>query len=95
MTNDIREWIAFPLDPIAVSNAGFGEGEGPILLDDSQCDGSEAGLQQCTHNAIGHHDCGHHEDAGVICPGNLFSDNQLLLIFNYVCIQWTIQIGID
>ena len=51
--------------------AYFGQGIGPIWLDNVQCSGNEQFLVNCTANAIGVHNCGHYEDAGVRCsiPG--------------------------
>ena len=54
----------------AFFNAGFGEGFGPIWLDNLICDGTESRLADCLANPIGDHDCSHSEDAGVRCqPG--------------------------
>ncbi|XP_071487939.1 scavenger receptor cysteine-rich domain-containing protein DMBT1-like [Diadema antillarum] len=47
--------------------AEYGQGSGPILLDDVECNGTESNLTDCQHNGYGVHDCGHHEDAGVEC----------------------------
>ena len=53
---------------VAVSSATFGQGTGPIFLDDVRCTGAESSLLSCSHIGIGIHNCGHYEDAGVLCP---------------------------
>ena len=50
--------------------AYHGQGNGTIWLDDVQCDGTEERLLDCRATPIGEHNCGHHEDVGVVCSGN-------------------------
>ncbi|XP_047463187.1 scavenger receptor cysteine-rich domain-containing group B protein [Mugil cephalus] len=51
----------------AKTQAFYGYGSGPILLDNVECSGREQDLSQCFHLGWGQHNCGHHEDAGVEC----------------------------
>ena len=57
------------LDAIsAVGSAEFGEGSGPIQLDDlPDCVGNETTLIHCSARPIKEHNCAHSEDAGVRC----------------------------
>uniref|UniRef100_A0A3Q1HEN8 Soluble scavenger receptor cysteine-rich domain-containing protein SSC5D n=1 Tax=Anabas testudineus TaxID=64144 RepID=A0A3Q1HEN8_ANATE len=55
----------------APTSAHFGKGTGPIWLDNVECSGQESALTQCTHAGFGSNNCGHGEDAGVICLGAL------------------------
>ncbi|XP_065845702.1 neurotrypsin-like [Oscarella lobularis] len=45
----------------------YGPGSGKILMDDVQCGGTEATLQECQFNGWGLNNCAHNEDVGVIC----------------------------
>ena len=75
--SDVNNYIAYTVVYInyvisyttgtALSNAYFGEGSGPIWLDDVSCTGSESELLECYHNGIANHDCSHFEDASVRC----------------------------
>ena len=51
----------------AVWGSYFGEGTGPVLLDEVACSGSEDRLVDCPHAGWGVQNCAHGEDAGVVC----------------------------
>ncbi|XP_071025859.1 neurotrypsin-like [Oncorhynchus clarkii lewisi] len=58
--------------------AYFGEGEGPIHVDNVKCSGEERSLVDCLKQPTGTHNCRHSEDAGVICDygQSQFSDTE-------------------
>ena len=51
---------------IAYNLAQFGQGSGPIVMDNVGCEGSEAQLTDCPFDSDTS-DCSHFEDAGVEC----------------------------
>ena len=51
---------------MAFSGARYGQGQGCQVLDDVQCDGSEATLLECDHRDR-YYNCFNSEDAGVKC----------------------------
>jgi len=51
----------------APGSARFGEGSGNILLDDVQCLGNESSIENCQHRGWNNDNCGHSQDASVIC----------------------------
>ncbi|XP_051632294.1 deleted in malignant brain tumors 1 protein-like isoform X1 [Manacus candei] len=53
--------------------ARYGEGEGPIWLDEVKCAGHEGHLEQCRARPWGQHNCGHGEDVGVECADSVTS----------------------
>lgn len=55
----------------APTSAHFGRGSGPIWLDNVRCNGEEAAVTQCEHHGFGENNCGHGEDAGVVCLGKI------------------------
>ena len=51
----------------AYGGAAFGQGHGPIMLDDLNCNGKETDISECTSRGWFKNNCGHSEDAGVSC----------------------------
>ena len=55
----------------AYGEARYGQGTGPIWMDDLKCSGQESNLVECPFNGWNNTNCGHEEDAAVDCePGN-------------------------
>ncbi|KAK7483846.1 hypothetical protein BaRGS_00024954, partial [Batillaria attramentaria] len=60
--------------PAVWGGAHYGQGRGPILLDDVRCRGNESSILDCQHRGLGvFWFCDHSEDVGVDClpPCNL------------------------
>ncbi|XP_078579963.1 neurotrypsin-like isoform X2 [Branchiostoma floridae x Branchiostoma japonicum] len=51
----------------AIGKGAFGRGDGPILMDEVRCEGTEKFLSDCPRSNWTVHDCSHMEDAGVRC----------------------------
>ena len=70
----------------ALARAPFGQGTGPIYLDNLFCNSRETRLIDCTHNGIANHNCAHSEDAGLRCqaptpPGSYIWLPQLQVLY--------------
>ena len=59
-------------DPRPIITSTFGEGDGPIVLDNLQCNGNEDFLTDCPHNGVGIHMCTHYNDASVFCADSKY-----------------------
>ena len=56
---------------IAVFQAAFGPGFGPVFLTNVRCTGIEPSLLSCSHIGIGGRlYCSHSSGAGVVCPSS-------------------------
>ena len=62
--------LGFGLTETSYSRAYFGQGSGPIWLDNIACTGSESTLASCGHLGLNiTRNCIHSKDAGVRCYG--------------------------
>ncbi|XP_077184239.1 galectin-3-binding protein [Paroedura picta] len=80
--NVVCRSLGFPGATEVKTSAAFGEGSGPIVLDDITCIGTETSLTQCTSGGWLNHNCGHGEDAGVVCT-NRSVYNPGTFVFNH------------
>ena len=70
--NDARvvcHQLGYPGAISAPTSARFGAGSGRIWLDDVNCQGDETSIVYCGHRGWGINNCGHYEDASVVCYG--------------------------
>ena len=79
------------------SSAYFGQGTGPIWLDNVMCTSTEPTLASCGHLGFNiTRSCSHREDAGVKCYGTqgkpnylLFTTNKIANYFFFVKVAYT------
>lgn len=45
----------------------YGQGQGPILLDNVNCVGTETVIHKCYHGGWGSHNCDHSKDLSINC----------------------------
>ncbi|RXN15771.1 galectin-3-binding A-like protein [Labeo rohita] len=70
--------MGFPGAISATPGGTYGEGSGPIWLDDMECKGSESSLSDCSFKGWAVTDCTHKKDAGVVCEAgkNIIGNRQ-------------------
>ncbi|PIK47664.1 putative deleted in malignant brain tumors 1 protein [Apostichopus japonicus] len=76
----------------SLTKAHFGKGTGPVLMDDLQCSGQEERLTDCVFRGVGHN-CGHNEDASVICTN--VSDGEIRLVGGESQYEGTLEIYLN
>lgn len=60
----------YVLGALVLPNSAFGQGSGPIFLDNLMCTGREARLVDCPHAGFEMNSCNHDQDGGLRCePG--------------------------
>ena len=59
--------LMFATAVLGLLGSMYGNGTGPVILDNVHCAGNETSLEQCTARNMGNHNLGYHEDAGVRC----------------------------
>ncbi len=72
--------LSLTSDATALGNAFFGQGTGPIVLDDVACLGTETNILSCPFDPVTT-DCVHREDASVQCETDRKSDNQSIHVY--------------
>ena len=65
----VCQQLGYPRALSVYHSAFYGEGTGPILMDNVQCRGDESRLDNCAFKGWAITDCTHNDDAGVACKG--------------------------
>ena len=78
-------------------NAFYGQGSGSIWLNGLSCTGNEQRLLDCTALPIGSNNCGHSDDAGVVCSGTFIllkmcSSKELHITIPGTCVTGNVRL---
>ncbi len=62
--------------------SAFGEGSGPVFLDNVMCTGRESLLLSCVNTRLEMNNCGHEQDAGIACMAgkNMATESDLCVL---------------
>ena len=78
--NSLSQSINVHVGAVALRYAHYGQGIGPIHLDNVHCIGSENSIFDCSYSSGIY--CSHNEDASVQCPIPCSSDNSSIRLVN-------------
>lgn len=74
---------------MALHEAAYGKGIGPVHLDDTACMGNETNITQCLYKTTTN--CQHNEDAAIVCKRKIKEKIPMLLKYNIV-FEYTITL---
>ena len=70
--NVVCRELGYPRAVRYYGGAHYGQGSGPIWLDNLNCTGTESSLHYCSHSGVGNRNCRHAKDVGVVCQGKAY-----------------------